>query len=183
MQKGIDIMKEKFKSVIRGIGECPKKVFAIFMGAVSAYCWQLFTLFTTWFGFHTKLPLRVFIPAFQTLVFCAPVLMLLWCYWTNCALKKKGGRAKLTGITFVIFLISIAFGAISMTGKVGGPLFWIITVVFSLVISLIIRAIFLRKPRGQVSDAEEESDEETESDEEDLPWVDPPELEDPFEED
>lgn len=163
-------MKEKLKSVIRGIGECPKKAFAIFMGAMSAYCWQLFTLFTTWFGIHTKLPLRVFIPAFQTLVFCTPVFILLWCYWTNCAMKKKRGRARLTGIAFIIILLSIAFGAISMTGKVGGLLFWIISVVIALVISLVIRLTFLRKPRGQVSDADKEEEEEAED-----VWVDPPE--------
>lgn len=167
-------MKKKLSSVIRGIGECPKKVFAILMGIMSAYCWQLFTLFTTWFGIHTKLPLRVFIPAFQTLVFCTPVLIALWLYWTNCALKKKGGRAKLTGIAFLILFASISFGRISITGKFGGVVAWIVSALIAVIFSLIIFVLFLKKPRGQVSDAEEEAEEDSGVEE-------PEEDEDPFE--
>lgn len=175
----MDIMKKKLSSMARGIAECPKKAFAILMGVMSAYCWQLFTLFTTWFGIHTKLPLRVFIPNFQTLVFCTPVLMLLWCYWTNCALKKKGGRAKLTGFAFLILLLCIVFARISATGKVGGVWFWIISVVISLVLSLVILKMFLRKPHRRVSATDEEHEEGSEEEEPSEEGEEPEEEEDP----
>ena len=63
-------MRKKFNAAIREIAECQNKAFAIIMGCVSAYCWQLFTLFTTWFGIHTALPAITFIPAFQYFRYC-----------------------------------------------------------------------------------------------------------------
>jgi len=99
--------------------------------------------------------------------------MLLWCYWTNCALKKKGGRAKLTGFAFLILLLCIVFARISATGKVGGVWFWIVSVVISLVLSLVILKTFLRKTHRRVSATDEDHEEDSDEDE------DPEEEEDP----
>ncbi len=175
-------MRKKFNAAIRGIAECRYKAFIIIMGCMSACCWQLFALFTAWFGFQTALPLMAFIPSFQTLVFGVPVFSALWCWKTIRIMKKEGGWFKLAKSVFTIFLLSLIFGAISITGNQVRLWFWIFAVVISVVVAAIISVVFLKnKTTGQVSEANEEHEEaagsEEESEHEEVPF--PESEEDP----